>query len=78
MLSSLPAAQRRILEIVARRGRVSPGEVLEISGLKDRRTIQRTLAALTEKGLLVRRASAKTDPGATYELRPELGQAEDS
>lgn len=66
VIDALPSAQRRILEIVIRQGRVRAAEVLEISGLKDRRTIQRTLGALTERGLLVRHASSKTDPNATY------------
>jgi ATP-dependent DNA helicase RecG len=68
LLDSLSPAQRRILDIVARQGRARASDVLEISGLKDRRTVQRTLGALTERGLLVRHASSRTDPNATYEV----------
>jgi len=68
VLEALPLSQRRILEIVLRHRKVKASEVLEISGLKDRRTVQRTLAALTERGLLTRRASSPTDPNATYEV----------
>jgi ATP-dependent DNA helicase RecG len=72
VLDSLPAAQRRILDIVVRQRKVRASDVLEISGLKDRRTVQRTLAALTEQGLLVRRASSRTDPNASYEVNPDF------
>ncbi len=71
VVEDLPVSQQRILQIVIRQGRVKASEVLEISALKDRRTIQRTLAALTERGLLVRRASSRTDPNATYEVNPD-------
>jgi ATP-dependent DNA helicase RecG len=67
-LDSLSASQRRILDIVVRQGKVKASEVLEISALKDRRTIQRALAGLTQSGLLVRRASSATDPNASYEV----------
>jgi len=72
VLESLPAAQRRILDIVVRQRKVRASDVLEISGLKDRRTVQRTLAALTERGLLIRRASSRTDPNASYEVNPDF------
>lgn len=68
VLDSLPKSQRRILDIVARHGAVKVSEVLDISALKDRRTVQRTLAALARRGLVVRRASSPTDPSATYEI----------
>ncbi len=71
LLDSLPKTQRRVLEILSRHGRLRAGEVLELSGLRDRRTIQRALAALTERGLLLRRASSPTDPNASYEVVPE-------
>lgn len=71
-LSSLSKSQRRVLEIVVRQGRAKAGEVLEISGLKDRRTIQRALAVLTERGLVVRHASSPTDPNASYEVVPDV------
>jgi ATP-dependent DNA helicase RecG len=67
-LDSLSASQRRILDIVLRQGKVKASEVLEISALKDRRTIQRALASLTQSGLVVRRASSATDPNASYEV----------
>jgi ATP-dependent DNA helicase RecG len=67
-LDSLSASQRRILDIVVRQGKVKASEVLEISALKDRRTIQRALASLTQSGLVVRRASSATDPNASYEV----------
>lgn len=76
VLDSLPASQRRVLDIVIRQGKVKPSEVLEISGLKDRRTIQRALAALAERGLVVRRASSPTDPGATYQVNRDFAQGE--
>jgi ATP-dependent DNA helicase RecG len=72
VLDSLPGAQRRILDIVVRQRKVRASDVLEISGLKDRRTVQRTLAALTERGLLIRRASSRTDPNASYEVNPDF------
>jgi ATP-dependent DNA helicase RecG len=72
VLDALPAAQRRILDIVVRQRKVRASDVLEISGLKDRRTVQRTLATLTEQGLLVRRASSRTDPNASYEVNPDF------
>jgi DNA-binding IclR family transcriptional regulator len=72
VVDSLPAAQRRILDIVVRQRRVRASDVLEISGLKDRRTVQRTLGALTERGLLLRRASSRTDPNASYEVNPDF------
>lgn len=68
VLDSLSGSQRRILDIVVRHGKVKASEVLDLSGLKDRRTIQRALAALTERGLVVRRASSPTDPNASYEV----------
>jgi predicted HTH transcriptional regulator len=68
LIEALPASQRRILDIVIRHGTIKASEVLTLSGLKDRRTVQRTLAALAERGLIVRKASSKTDPNATYEL----------
>jgi ATP-dependent DNA helicase RecG len=67
-LESLSASQRRIFDIVARHGKVKASEVLEISALKDRRTIQRALAALTQGGFVIRRASSPTDPNASYEV----------
>ena len=72
VLDSLPGSQRRILDIVVRQRKVRASDVLEISGLKDRRTVQRTLAVLTERGLLVRRASSRTDPNASYEVNPDF------
>jgi ATP-dependent DNA helicase RecG len=72
VLDSLPGAQRRILDIVVRQRKVRASDVLELSGLKDRRTVQRTLATLTERGLLVRRASSRTDPNASYEVNPDF------
>jgi ATP-dependent DNA helicase RecG len=72
VLDSLPSAQRRILDIVVRQRKVRASDVLEISGLKDRRTVQRTLATLTERGLLIRRASSRTDPNASYEVNPDF------
>jgi predicted transcriptional regulator len=51
-----------------RQGKVKASEVLEISALKDRRTIQRALASLAQSGLVVRRASSATDPNASYEV----------
>jgi ATP-dependent DNA helicase RecG len=71
-LDSLPASQRRILDIVVRQGKVKASEVLEISALKDRRTIQRALASLTERGLVIRRASSPTDPNASYEVNRDF------
>ncbi|NTU72127.1 MAG: hypothetical protein HGB10_09960 [Coriobacteriia bacterium] len=73
VVNALPASQRRIFDIVARHGRTKVSEVLEISGLKDRRTVQRTLAALAAQGLVVRRARSATDPNATYEVNCEFG-----
>jgi ATP-dependent DNA helicase RecG len=72
VIDALPVSQRRILDIVDRQGKAKASEVLEISALKDRRTIQRTLAALTQHGLLVRRASSPTDPNATYEINRDF------
>jgi hypothetical protein len=34
--------------------------------------VQRTLATLTERGLLIRRASSRTDPNASYEVNPDF------
>ncbi len=78
-LDSLSASQRRILDIVVRQGKVKASEVLEISALKDRRTIQRALAGLAERGLVVRRASSPTDPNASYEVNRDfrVDEAED-
>lgn len=72
VLDSLSASHRRILDIVARQGKAKASEVLDISALKDRRTIQRALAALTQRGLLIRRASSPTDPNASYELNRDF------
>ncbi|MBA4370901.1 MAG: hypothetical protein C0418_04910 [Coriobacteriaceae bacterium] len=80
VLDSLSASQCRILDIVVRQRKVKVSEVLEISGLKDRRTIQRALAALAERGLVVRHASSRTDPNATYEVNRDFraeGPAQD-
>jgi ATP-dependent DNA helicase RecG len=71
-LDSLSASQRRILDIVVRQGKVKASEVLEISALKDRRTIQRALAGLAERGLVIRRASSPTDPNASYEVNRDF------
>jgi ATP-dependent DNA helicase RecG len=71
-LDSLSGSQRRILDIVVRQGKVKASEVLEISALKDRRTIQRALAALTQSGLVIRRASSPTDPNASYQVNREF------
>jgi predicted transcriptional regulator len=60
------------LDIVVRQGKVKASEVLEISALKDRRTIQRALASLTERGLVIRRASSPTDPNASYEVNRDF------
>lgn len=72
VLDPLSASQRRILDIVARHGKVKAGEILDISALKDRRTVQRALAALTRGGLVVRRATSPTDPNASYEVNRDL------
>ncbi|MEI7814524.1 MAG: ATP-binding protein [Coriobacteriia bacterium] len=72
VLDSLSASQRRILDIVVRQGKVKASEVLEISALKDRRTIQRTLATLAQSGLVIRRASSRTDPNASYEVNRDF------
>ena len=72
VLDSLSGPQRRIFDIVARQGKAKASEVLEISALKDRRTIQRALATLAQRGLIVRHASSRTDPNATYEVNGDF------
>ena len=72
VLDALSASQRRILDIVVRQGKVKASEALEISALKDRRTIQRALATLAQRGLVIRRASSRTDPNASYEINRDF------
>ena len=77
LVESLPSPQRRLLDIVIRNGKIKASEILALSGLKDRRTVQRTLAALAERGLIVRNASSQTDPNATYELSQRVWEQQD-
>jgi predicted transcriptional regulator len=72
VLDSLSGTQRRILDIVVRQRKVKAGEVLDLSALKDRRTVQRALAALTQRGLVLRHATSRTDPNASYEVNGDF------
>ena len=62
--------QKSVLEIVYRDERAKASDLVEALQM-DRRHIQRALANLVEKGMLVRRGKSVSDPGAFYEADPD-------
>ena len=71
--------QKSVLEVVYRDETAKASDLVEALHM-DRRHIQRALAGLVEKGMLVRRGKSVSDPSAFYEVNPdyrppEAGQA---
>jgi ATP-dependent DNA helicase RecG len=69
-LQELTAVQKSVLEVVYRDERARASDLVEALHM-DRRHIQRALARLVEKGMLVRRGKSVSDPGAFYEVDPD-------
>jgi Fic family protein len=58
LLGDLPQLSVQILELCRERGRVTIGDAVKVTGVS-RNTIKDHVAALTEKGLLVRRGAGR-------------------
>jgi predicted HTH transcriptional regulator len=70
VLSELAAVQVTILEVVLERGRAKVSDIVDAVDM-NRRYVQRALAALVEKGLLVRHGKSASDPNAFYEVNAD-------
>jgi ATP-dependent DNA helicase RecG len=71
VLVELTTVQRGVFEVVYSAARARASEIIESVG-GDRRHIQRALAYLVEKGLLVRRGKSPSDPNAFYEVNNDF------
>ena len=58
LLGDLPELSVQILELCRERGRVTIGDAVKVTGVS-RNTIKNQVAAMTEKGLLVRRGAGR-------------------
>ncbi|MFA5843691.1 MAG: ATP-binding protein [Coriobacteriia bacterium] len=70
VLDELASIQITVLEVVYQSGRAKASDVVDAVDM-DRRHIQRALAALVEKGMLVRHGKSVSDPSAFYEINAD-------
>lgn len=70
VLDSLTSVQRTALDVVVSRGRAKASEVVDAAGM-DRRHVQRALAGLVERQILLRHGASVSDPNAFYEANPD-------